>query len=231
MIQDFTFFANITASYVKKKKSKTKPEVRMEYKIISSLYFAPPFRHFKHVLNAHKQELQNRTHSKHKRITWLRTGEKKAESGWKWWERGTRTFPDMLTVFLQIQIQDDRWSRSRGLLIYTRTDDGGCFSFYWAWTLMEWVEGSNQVKKWRWRTAVGWLGLIKIFGRADSKDPVHRFFLTWNLQTTFLNYLCFFFLHFKNRFFLLSRNFSCKHTFMQHPLYNKVSLYLIYFLL
>lgn len=61
MIQDFYifFFANITASYVNrrkekkttktnKQKSKNKQEVRMEYKIISILYSASLFRHFKH---------------------------------------------------------------------------------------------------------------------------------------------------------------------------------------
>lgn len=72
MIQDFYifFFANITASYVNRRRKKkdnknkqNKQEVRMEYKIISILYSASLFRHFKHViLNAHKKGIQNKTH-------------------------------------------------------------------------------------------------------------------------------------------------------------------------
>lgn len=75
MIQDFTssFFANITASYVnrrkknetRKTKEKKRLEVRKKYKIISILYSASLFRHFKHViLNAHKQGiLKPHTHT------------------------------------------------------------------------------------------------------------------------------------------------------------------------
>lgn len=66
MIQDFTFFANITASYVNRKRqkknesiqNKTKPEVRMEDKII--LYCVSPFRRLKHHPNANEQTLDSK---------------------------------------------------------------------------------------------------------------------------------------------------------------------------
>lgn len=90
----YTYFINDTRFYIfcqhysiiwqqkkrQKNKSiqnKTKTEVRMEYKIISSQDWVSPLRHFKHWLNGNKLCIQNRSTQNGKMLT------KRVKKGWK----------------------------------------------------------------------------------------------------------------------------------------------------
>lgn len=97
----YTYFINDTRFYIfcqhysimstekrQKNKSiqnKTKTEVWMEDKIISSQDWVSPLRHFKHRLNGNKLCIQNRSTQNGKMLI---KSVKKAENQWKWQERG-----------------------------------------------------------------------------------------------------------------------------------------------
>lgn len=93
MIQDFTFFANITASYVNRKKgrktnqSKTKHKQKSKWNTRSfqaSIGFHPSG-----ILNIYLMETNYAFKTEtHRGEMLIRRGKKKAENKWKWQERG-----------------------------------------------------------------------------------------------------------------------------------------------